>query len=147
MLGEKIQQLRKAKGMSQEQLAAQLTISRQAISKWELGESMPDTDNVIQLSKVLGVTTDFLLNDEINSDMEIPVVMETQKNLEQSYKERTITLISIGFCVLGISILVFAKWPLSTIGIAFCGAAIGLFLGRRFRRIISKLIGRVCPRK
>ena len=44
MLGEKILQLRKAKGLSQEELASQLTISRQAISKWELGEAMPDTD-------------------------------------------------------------------------------------------------------
>ncbi len=52
MLGEKIQRLRKEKGLSQEQLAAQLTISRQAISKWELGESMPDTENIVQLSKL-----------------------------------------------------------------------------------------------
>jgi len=47
--GEKLQALRKSKGMSQEQLAAQAIVSRQAISKWELGESLPDTDNIIQL--------------------------------------------------------------------------------------------------
>jgi transcriptional regulator with XRE-family HTH domain len=65
MLGEKIHQLRKAKGLSQEELASQLTISRQAISKWELGEAMPDTDNIVQLSKLFGVSTDYLLNDDI----------------------------------------------------------------------------------
>jgi transcriptional regulator with XRE-family HTH domain len=65
LLGEKIQQLRKEKGFSQEQLAAQITVSRQAISKWEIGESMPDIDNVIQLSKLFGVSTDFLLKNEI----------------------------------------------------------------------------------
>jgi len=64
MLGKKIQQLRKDKGLSQEELASALTISRQAISKWELGESMPDTENVVQLSKLFGVTTDYLLIDD-----------------------------------------------------------------------------------
>ncbi|MDR2568865.1 MAG: helix-turn-helix domain-containing protein [Oscillospiraceae bacterium] len=64
MLGKKIQQLRRDNGLSQEELASKLTISRQAISKWELGESMPDTENVVQLSKLFKVTTDYLLNDE-----------------------------------------------------------------------------------
>jgi len=67
MLGKKIQQLRKDNGMSQEELALKLTISRQAISKWELGESMPDTDNVVQLSKLFGVSTDYLLIDDNGS--------------------------------------------------------------------------------
>ena len=68
MLGKKIQQLRKENGMSQEELASKLTISRQAISKWELGESMPDTENVVQLSKLFGVSTDYLLYDEFESE-------------------------------------------------------------------------------
>ena len=74
MLGKKIHQLRKSKGLSQEELAEQLTVSRQAISKWELGESMPDTENVVQLSKLFGVSTDYLLNDEYDSDKDIPAV-------------------------------------------------------------------------
>ena len=49
-LGDKIHQLRKARGLSQEQLASQITVSRQAISKWELSEAMPDIDNIVQLS-------------------------------------------------------------------------------------------------
>jgi len=68
MLGKKIQQLRKEKGLSQEELASKLTISRQAISKWELGESMPDTENIVQLSKLFGVSTDYLLYDEYESE-------------------------------------------------------------------------------
>ena len=68
MLGRKIQQLRKSRGMSQEELASKLTISRQAISKWELGESMPDTENVVQLSKLFGVTTDYLLYDDYEGE-------------------------------------------------------------------------------
>ena len=68
MLGKKIQKLRKDNGLSQEELASKLTISRQAISKWELGESMPDTENVVQLSKLFKVTTDYLLNDDYETN-------------------------------------------------------------------------------
>lgn len=63
-LSEKIYKLRKEKVITQEELAAQINVSRQAISKWELGESMPDTENIVQLSKLFGVSTDYLLIDE-----------------------------------------------------------------------------------
>lgn len=62
--GEKIQALRKSGGMSQEQLAARLGVSRQAISKWELGESSPEVENILQLGKLFDVTTDYLLKEE-----------------------------------------------------------------------------------
>jgi len=62
-LGEKILVLRKQNGLSQEQLAEKITISRQAISRWELNESIPDVDNILQLSRVFGVSTDYLLTD------------------------------------------------------------------------------------
>ncbi|MDR0898354.1 MAG: helix-turn-helix domain-containing protein [Oscillospiraceae bacterium] len=70
--GEKLQSLRKQKGLSQEQLAAQMTVSRQAVSKWELGESMPDTENIIQLSRLFAVTTDYLLHEEYADAEPIP---------------------------------------------------------------------------
>ena len=65
-LGEKLQQLRKRSGLSQEQLASQLAVSRQAVSKWELDETMPDTENVIQLSRIFGVSCDYLLREEVD---------------------------------------------------------------------------------
>ena len=64
MIGKRILHLRKENGLSQEELAAKLTVSRQAISKWELSESVPDTENIVQLSQLFGVSTDFLLLDE-----------------------------------------------------------------------------------
>lgn len=64
-LGEKLQRLRRRSGLSQEQLAARLTVSRQAVSKWELDDAMPDTENVIQLSRLFGVSCDYLLRDEV----------------------------------------------------------------------------------
>jgi transcriptional regulator with XRE-family HTH domain len=102
LLGEKIHQLRKGKGLSQEELASKLTVSRQAISKWELGESVPDTENVVQLSKLFEVSTDFLLNDEYDSDTDIPAVRISNANLKTEYlskfKKVSYWLIGIGLC-------------------------------------------------
>lgn len=53
---------RKANGYSQEELAEKINVSRQAISKWERGESSPDTENLIALSKLYGITIDELIN-------------------------------------------------------------------------------------
>lgn len=60
-IGEKLQTLRKARGWSQEELAQQINVSRQALSKWEQNASVPDTENVVALSRLFGVTTDYLL--------------------------------------------------------------------------------------
>ena len=71
LLGEKLRRLRIARQLSQEQLAEKLQVSRQAISKWELGESMPDTENLILLSKFYGVSIDYLLLNELNISSEL----------------------------------------------------------------------------
>lgn len=68
-LGEKIQMLRSKEGLSQEQLAERLTVSRQSVSKWELGQSTPDLDYVIQLSDIFNVSLDYLVKD-INPQVE-----------------------------------------------------------------------------
>lgn len=62
-LGEKITELRKKRGLSQEDLAITLGVSRQAVSKWELGDATPDTDKIIALADYFDVTTDWLLRD------------------------------------------------------------------------------------
>ncbi len=60
-IADRIQQLRKAKGISQEELADRIGVSRQAVSKWESEQSVPDLDKIIQLSDLFEVTTDYLL--------------------------------------------------------------------------------------
>ena len=60
-LGEKLQLLRRSRGLSQEQLAAELDVSRQAISKWECGDSTPDLDKLRAICTYVGVTTDYLI--------------------------------------------------------------------------------------
>ncbi len=63
-LSEKIMNLRKKSGWSQEELADRLGISRQSVSKWETGESVPDIDKIIRMSELWNVSTDYLLKEE-----------------------------------------------------------------------------------
>lgn len=63
-LGKKLKEIRKKSGLSQEQLAEIMNVSRQAITKWENDRGIPDISNIQELSKVFGVTVDYLLNDE-----------------------------------------------------------------------------------
>jgi len=60
-IGKRIQALRIQSGLSQEALADQLGVTRQSVSKWELGQALPDTEKVVQLSRLFGVSTDWLL--------------------------------------------------------------------------------------
>ena len=62
-LPEKLYTLRKKSGLSQEQLAEALNVSRQAISKWEGGSAMPESDKLLALSNYFGVSLDYLLKD------------------------------------------------------------------------------------
>ena len=67
ILAEKIMQLRKKAGWSQEELAEQLGVTRQSVSKWEGAQSMPDMEKILQMSRLFGVSTDFLLKDELEA--------------------------------------------------------------------------------
>ena len=82
---EKISALRKQKGWSQEELAEKLMVTRQAVSKWESAQSMPDLDKLVQLSEALGVSTDYLLKDEQAQSAPVPATAE------QTVKPRHVT--------------------------------------------------------
>ena len=89
---DRLAELRRSRGLSQEELAEKLGVSRQAISKWERAESAPDTDNLIELAKIYGVTLDELLfgesqkneKDEEKSIEEQSVQEEIENNSEKS---------------------------------------------------------------
>ena len=68
IMADKIIRLRKKNGWSQEELADKLDVSRQAVSKWEAAQSVPNLDKILQLSDLFGVTTDYLLKDEIEDE-------------------------------------------------------------------------------
>ena len=62
--GQKLQMLRQRAGMSQDVLAERLGVSRQAVSRWERDETMPDPDKIVVLADLFGVTTDYLLRQD-----------------------------------------------------------------------------------
>lgn len=81
-LQDKIVMLRKKKGWSQEEFAEKMYVSRQTTSRWENGTALPDAQNVLQLSKLFDVTTDYLLNDDYESDGDIPIVQKARQETD-----------------------------------------------------------------
>lgn len=72
IFADKLISLRKRAGWSQEELANQLDVTRQSVSKWEGAQSIPDLDKIVQLSRLFGVTTDYLLKDELEEPESAP---------------------------------------------------------------------------
>ncbi len=68
-IADKIVKLRKEKGLSQEVFAEKLGVSRQSVSKWESGSALPDTDKIVAMSELFGVSTDYLLKEEISENI------------------------------------------------------------------------------
>ena len=107
---EKISALRKQKGWSQEELAEKLMVTRQAVSKWESAQSMPDLDKLVQLSEALGVSTDYLLKDEQAQSAPVPAAAE------QTVKPRHVTQEEARRYLQ----LQMAAIPKTTLGVALC---------------------------
>ncbi len=87
ILADKIVSLRKKAGWSQEELAAQLNVTRQSVSKWEGAQSAPDLDKVLQMSRLFGVTTDYLLKDEMEEAQAASSAEEGEKLRRVSMEE------------------------------------------------------------
>lgn len=125
-IGEKIYNLRKNKNISQEALANILNVSRQTISKWELGESNPDFDKIVPLCDYFSISTDELLRGE-NPYLEREIVFEKKKN-----KALMISLCVIIFVVMMVLILIFDEVggndTLSAISVMIGLGAIGIVL-------------------
>lgn len=86
ILAEKIMELRKKNGWSQEELAFQMEVSRQSVSKWESGTSIPDLERILKLSELFGVTTDYLLKEELE---DLPVSKKTSPDQETGIRRIT----------------------------------------------------------
>lgn len=89
ILAEKIIKLRKKNGWSQEDLAMHMGVSRQSVSKWESMASIPDLDKIIKLSELFGVSTDYLLKDEMEDDRGPELMIEEP---DEGYQRRKVTL-------------------------------------------------------
>ena len=94
ILAEKIAEQRKKNGWSQEELAEKLSVSRQSVSKWESAQSVPDLNRVLKLAEIFGVTTDYLLKDEIETTQNITdfETTENAKNVRKVTMEEQMTL-------------------------------------------------------
>lgn len=86
----KLYELRKQKGLSQEELAGRLNVSRQTVSKWEVGESAPDMDNLVSISELFGVSLDELVLDK-TPEKEQPSVQVVRSELYSDIKEHVLT--------------------------------------------------------
>ena len=86
-ISEKILLQRKKKGISQETLANALNVSRQAVSKWESSQSVPDMDKIIALSNYFNVTTDYLLKDQIETIDNVDSYSSKNIDMEMLNKE------------------------------------------------------------
>lgn len=91
-LADKILQYRKALGLSQEQLAEQIGVSRQSISKWETGQSTPELDKLVSLSQVLGISTDELLGNIPQKQESLPPVTPVNDYVRANLLRRFFTL-------------------------------------------------------
>lgn len=99
-LSETILNLRKANNLTQEQLAQQLDVSRQSISKWESGQSIPELDKIIALSNIFHVTTDYLLKPSEIDQLSIKTeqLEKNQQRLEYENKKRDLIKFNVLTC-------------------------------------------------
>ena len=102
MLSEKLYKLRKNSGLSQEQLAEKLNVSRQAISKWESGTAVPESEKLVTISNYFGVSVDYLLKDD-----------EEVKGTDSIVEEKPKMIAGIIICIAGIVSMVI--WGLLSI--------------------------------
>lgn len=119
IFADKLIALRKQNGWSQEELAEKLNVSRQSISKWEGAQSVPDLDKIIALSGVFGVSTDYLLRDDIQmatpSDHYEPMDMitvsmeEANDFLSKSKRASYLNAIGVSLCVLSPTTLLYVS--------------------------------------
>lgn len=90
-IGEKIKELRNVNRMSQEKIAEMLDVSRQAVSKWETGQSMPTTENLIAIAKIFNVPLEQLTH----PDTRVELVMEVRKEIAVMKKKSKLLCISV----------------------------------------------------
>ena len=128
ILADKIIHLRKKSAMSQEELAEKMNVSRQSISKWESAQAVPDLKRIIALSQIFGVSTDYLLKDELEEadaaeggtmdapgDDAIPVSMDTALQYLQTAKEASGRIAAgVALCILSpVPVLLLYIWAIT----------------------------------
>jgi len=150
ILADKIINLRKKCAWSQEELAEKMNVSRQSISKWESGQSVPDLDKILKLCQLFGVSTDYLLKDEIE-ESEVAVDVYEPANVKHvsaeeahefiEMKKKSAVRIGIGvvLCVLS-PIVLFLMLGISTMGHIKDTLAVAIGLGALMLMVIAAVV-------
>ena len=129
---DRINLLRKKMGLSQEELANKIGVSRQAVSKWESGQSMPDLDKIIALSDLFGVSTDYILKGTDVSYDEGTLNAETSKKIMISGA----IIFALLTLIIAFSLNRFRDDEIFMLTI--CGGVIGYFAGYILGLVYSK---------
>lgn len=166
ILADKIIELRKKAGMSQDELAEQMDVSRQSVSKWESAQSIPDLNKILKLSQIFGVSTDYLLKDDfeepaqevsetVNDSKPLRRVSMEEANRFLAVNERSAfkTALGVALCILSpvpsTILSVLSDTLTATLGTVFLflmvAGAVGLFISagsdkKPFRYLIKESI-------
>lgn len=131
---EKLYEVRKKAGMTQNDLADKLNVSRQAVSRWEMGTAMPDVENLVAISDLFGVSLDYLLKDSVSPLQQANErTPQPEKNdSSESAQKGSWLLLLIATPLIGLSLLLngwlFEKEILINIGLAMIGVSFGLLV-------------------
>ena len=146
-MGDKLTELRRKQGWSQEELAERIGVSRQAVSKWESGQTLPDMDKVLLLSEVFGVTTDYLLKDSVSGSEDVTPSgrLITTAEVEAFLKVKAQTAVRIalaaGACILSpVCLLLLAAGQSSGTFAISAGAAAGIGLAVLLMMIVAAAV-------
>lgn len=136
--GQRIQQCRKKKKLSQEYVATVLGVSRQAVSKWENDLSVPDTVNYINLAKIFGVSVEYLVfGEEDNSAAEVDNLKEKSNSneigdeSEKDKKSELMLIIGMLLFVIGFTVIVFALLFFESL-LLFIVGVLAIVLAKKF---------------
>lgn len=127
-LGEKLLKLRKKKGLSQEEVADKLYVTRQTISKWETDQSMPDFDKVVPICQLYEISTEELFYDEVESSRcdesraqeAVNVSSSTSALLEYNHKKALFTTVAVVLYILSVVVIIFFSVVLRSPIIGVC---------------------------
>lgn len=100
---DRLFQLRKKEGLTQAELAEKLNVSRQAISKWEMGTATPDTENLLLLSKIFSVSIDYLINNTVEQKLDMNATKATVFKISSKYALHKFIVVA---CVVLIALIV-----------------------------------------
>ena len=121
-LGEKLLKLRKKKGLSQEEVADILHVTRQTISKWETDQSMPDFDKVVPICNLYEISTEELFHGEISTPREVEEVSIENTSTYQNYnrKKALFTTVAVMLYILSVVVIIFFSTVLRSPIVGVC---------------------------